>query len=51
MTTLFGHCLSAPGATPDQYHSLCAREHTDQYGIRHVRGCPKHETETEEVTD
>lgn len=44
----FGHCLSAADAKPDQYHSLCVREYTDQHGIHHVCGCPNHEADSED---
>lgn len=43
MTQLFGYCLSADGAKPDQYHGACTREYVDTYGITHVCGCPNHE--------
>ena len=49
MTTLFGACLSAPGAKPDQYHATCPREFTDQWGVRHVCGCPAHERDDAET--
>lgn len=48
MSSLFGHCLSAPGTIPDHYHSLCRREYVDSYGIRHVCGCSAHETDEKE---
>lgn len=48
MTTLFGHCLAAPGTRPDHYHALCRREYVDQYGIVHRCGCPNHEYDEEE---
>lgn len=43
--TLFGECMSAVGAKPDQYHGACLRQYVDQYGIEHRCGCPNHETE------
>jgi hypothetical protein len=45
--SLFGHCLAAPGTKPDHYHALCRREYVDQYGVRHVCGCPNHEHDDE----
>jgi hypothetical protein len=48
VTTLFGHCLAAPGTRPDHYHhSLCRREYVDASGVRHVCGCPNHESDEE----
>lgn len=42
-TSLFGHCMSAADAKPDQYHSLCLKVYVDQYGIEHRCGCVQHE--------